>query len=57
MIKYIMSVIVTVTLVIIGVTVLIPALPVIAAIIYFAFVLIWSLITGESIWGEYGPFW
>ena len=41
----------------IGVAVLIPALPVIAAIIYFAFVLIWSLITGESIWGEYGPFW
>ncbi len=35
----------------------IQAMPVILAIIYFAFVLIWSLITGESIWGEYGPFW
>jgi hypothetical protein len=57
MFKDILSAILIIILVVIGITVLIPALPVIAAIIYFAFVLIWSLITGESIWGEYGPFW
>jgi len=57
MLKDILSVILIVILVVIGVTVLIPALPVIGAIIYLGGVLIWSLITGESIWGEYGPFW
>ena len=57
MFKDILSAILIIILVVIGITVLIPALPVIAAIIYFAFVLIWSLITGESIWGEYCPFW
>ena len=57
MFKDILSAILIIILVVIGITVLIPALPVIAAIIYFAFVLIWSLVTGESIWGEYGPFW
>ena len=55
--KNILSAILIVIFVVIGITVLIPALPIIAVIIYSMFVLTWSLITGESIWGEYGPFW
>ena len=55
--KQLLSVILIVILVVVGITVLIPALPIIAVIIYSMLVLIWSLITGESIWGEYGPFW
>ena len=57
MFKDILSAILTVILVVIGITVLIPALPVIVAIVYLGGVLIRSLITGESIWGEFGPFW
>ena len=55
--KDILSAIFIIALVVIGISILIPALPIIAVIIYSIFVLIWSLITGESIWGEYGPFW
>lgn len=57
MIKDILKIISVSVLVVIGIAVLIPALPVIVAIIYLGGVLIWSLITGESIWGEHGPFW
>ena len=57
MIKDILFAIFIIALVVIGISILIPALPIIAVIIYSIFVLIWSLITGESIWGEYGPFW
>ena len=57
MLKDILSAILIIILVVIGITVLIPALPVIVAIVYLGGVLIWSLITGESIWGEFGPFW
>ena len=57
MIKDILSAILIVIGIVIGIAVLIPALPVIVAIIYLGAVLIWSLITGESIWGEFGPFW
>ena len=57
MFKDILSAILIVIFVVIGITVLIPALPVIVAIVYLGGVLIWSLITGESIWGEFGPFW
>ena len=57
MFKDILSAILIVIGLVIGIAVLIPALPVIVAIIYLGGVLIWSLITGESIWGEYGPFW
>ena len=45
-----MSVIVTVTLVIIGVTVLISLARYSRYYLFQVFVLIWSLITGESIW-------
>ena len=55
--KDILSSILIVIAIAIGIAVLIPALPVIVAIIYLGGVLIWSLITGESIWGEFGPFW
>ena len=57
MFKDVLSAILIVIGIVIGITLLIPALPVIVAIIYLGGVLIWSLITGESIWGEYGPFW
>tara|TARA_B100000214_G_scaffold162270_1_gene116367 strand:+ start:23 stop:196 length:174 start_codon:yes stop_codon:yes gene_type:complete len=57
MFKDILSSIFIVIGIAIGIAVLIPALPVIVAIIYLGGVLIWSLITGESIWGEFGPFW
>ncbi len=49
--------IIFIILTVIGVAVLIHALPVILAILYIGGVLIYSLITGESIWGEHGPFW
>ena len=57
MFKDVLSAILIVIGIVIGITLLIPALPVIVAIIYLGGVLIWSLITGESIWGEFGPFW
>jgi hypothetical protein len=57
MIKDILSAILIIILVVIGITVLIPALPVIGAIIYLAFWMVWCILTGEPFWGEYGPFW
>ena len=57
MLKDILSVILIVILVVIGITVLIPALPVIGAIIYLVGWMIWCVLTGDSFWGEYGPFW
>jgi hypothetical protein len=35
----------------------IQALPVILAIVYLGGWLIWCVLTGDSFWGEYGPFW
>jgi len=55
--KDILSVILIVILVVVGITVLIPALPVIGAIIYLVGWMIWCVLTGDSFWGEYGPFW
>ena len=57
MIKDILSVIFIIALVVIGITVLIPALPVILSIVYLGGRMIWCLLTGEPFWGEYGPFW
>ena len=57
MLKDILSVILIVIGIIIGITVLIPALPVIGAIVYLGGRMIWCVLTGESFWGEYGPFW
>ena len=53
MFKYILSVI----LIVIGITVLIPALPAIGAVVYLVGRMIWCVLTGDSFWGEYGPFW
>ena len=57
MIKDILSAILIIILVVIGITVLIPALPVIVAIVYLVGRMIWCVLTGDSFWGEYGPFW
>ena len=57
MIKDILSVIFIIALVVIGITVLIPALPVILSIVYLGGRMIWCVLTGDSFWGEYGPFW
>ncbi len=57
MIKDILSAILIVALVVIGIAVLIPALPVILSIVYLVFRMIWCVLTGDSFWGEYGPFW
>lgn len=57
MIKDILSAILIVALVVIGIAVLIPALPVILSIVYLGGRMIWCLLTGEPFWGEYGPFW
>ena len=57
MLKDILSLILIVIAIIIGVTVLIPALPVIGAIVYLGGPMIWCVLTGDSFWGEYGPFW
>ena len=57
MFKDILSAILIVILVVIGITVLIPALPVIGALVYLGWRLIWCVLTGDSFWGEYGPFW
>jgi hypothetical protein len=57
MIKDIVSAILIVILVVIGITVLIPALPVIGAIVYLGGWMIWCVLTGEPFWGEHGPFW
>ena len=57
MIKDILSVILIIILVVIGITVLIPALPVILSIVYLGGCMIWCVLTGDSFWGEYGPFW
>jgi hypothetical protein len=57
MIKDILSAIFIIALVVIGITVLIPALPVIGAIVYLGGRMIWCVLTGDSFWGEYGPFW
>jgi len=35
----------------------IQALPVILAILYLGGRMIWCILTGDSFWGEYGPFW
>ena len=55
--KEVLSVILIVILVVIGITVLIPALPVILSIVYLGGWMIWCVLTGDSFWGEYGPFW
>ena len=57
MFKDILSAILIIILVVIGITVLIPALPAIGAIIYLGGRMIWCLLTGEPFWGEHGPFW
>ena len=57
MFKDILSAILIIILVVIGITVLIPALPVIGAIIYLGGWMMWCVLTGDSFWGEYGPFW
>tara|TARA_B100001939_G_scaffold205545_1_gene176879 strand:- start:743 stop:916 length:174 start_codon:yes stop_codon:yes gene_type:complete len=57
MFKDILSAILIIILVVIGITVLIPALPVIGAIVYLGGRMIWCVLTGEPFWGEYGPFW
>ena len=46
-----------VILAIIVAAILIPALPAIGAIIYLGGRMIWCILTGDSFWGEYGPFW
>ena len=55
--KDILSAILIVILVVIGITVLIPALPVIGAIVYLGGWMICCVLTGEPFWGEHGPFW
>ena len=57
MIKDILSAIFIIALVVIGISILIPALPAIGAIVYLGGRMIWCVLTGEPFWGEYGPFW
>ena len=35
----------------------IQAMPVLLAILYLVGRMIWCVVTGDSFWGEYGPFW
>ena len=55
--KDVILTILIVALIVVGIAVLIPALPVIVAIVYLGGWMIWCLLTGEPFWGEYGPFW
>ncbi len=55
--KDILSAILIVVFVVIGITILIPASPVIGALVYLGWRLIWCVLTGDSFWGEYGPLW
>ena len=55
--KDVILTILIIALIVIGIAVLIPALPVIGAIVYLGGRMIWCVLTGDSFWGEYGPFW
>ena len=57
MFKDILPVILIAFLIVIGIIVLIPALPAIGAIVYLGGRMIWCVLTGDSFWGEHGPFW